>query len=223
MGLTTKKDLIKRQILEEHKCSGACGRCIRAHQLIDKMEQSNVPAGYWLLSMKNFQGASRLKEIVDQYIQNIKQKYLEGKSICFAGSQGTGKTMSAVCILKAALKEDFTAYYITAMDLLNEMTNSKTSHDLRSTLKDVDFLVIDELDSRFFVSDSVKELFSGIYENVFRFRAHNSLPTILCSNETDGILNVFYGAGTQSIESLNCQYLTIYPVVGQDFRKQQGK
>jgi DNA replication protein DnaC len=223
MGLATKKELIKRQILEEHKCSGACGRCIRAHQLIDKMELSNIPVGYWLLNMKNFKGAPKLKEIVDQYIQNVRQKYIEGQSICLAGSQGTGKTMSATCILKAALKADFTAYYITAVDLLNEMVNSKTSHDLRVTLKDVDFLVIDELDSRFFVSDSVKELFSGIYENIFRFRAHNTLPTIMCSNETDGILSIFYGAGVQSIESLNSQYLTIYPVVGPDFRKQQGK
>ena len=185
------------------------------------MEASNIPIGYWLLHMKDFQGAPKLKEIVDEYIQNIKQKYMEGKSICLAGSQGTGKTMSAICILKAALKADFTVWYTTASDMLNEMTNSKTSHDLRSILKDVDFLVIDELDSRFFTSDSAKELFSGIYESIFRYRAHNTMPTIMCSNETEGILNVFYGAGVQSIESLNCQYLTMYPVIGQDFRKRQ--
>jgi DNA replication protein DnaC len=223
MGIATKKDLIKKQIVIDHKCVSPCIRCTKAHQLIDKMEDANVPVGYWRLSMKEFKGAPKLKEIVDTYIANIHQKYFEGKAVCFAGNQGTGKTMSAICILRAALKENFSGYYITATDLLNEMANSRSNHDLRFKLKNVDFLVIDELDSRFFVSDSAKELFSGIYENIFRFRAHNTMPTIMCSNETDGILNVFHGAGVQSIESLNYQYLTVYPVVGQDFRKNQGQ
>lgn len=221
MSVGTKKELIKKQVIVEHKCSGTCQRCTKVHQLLDKMEEANIPVGYWLLTMKNFSGSQNLKEVADDYSTNIQKKYMEGKSICFAGSQGTGKTMSAICILKSALKANFSVYYITAVDLLNEMTNSRTNYELRMRLRSVDFLVIDELDSRFFVSDSAKELFSGIYENIFRARAHNSLPTILCSNETDGILNVFYGAGVQSIESLNNQYLTIYPVVGQDFRKRQ--
>jgi DNA replication protein DnaC len=222
MSIATKKELLKAQVLSEHKCAGLCVRCTKIHQLFDKMEEASIPVGYWRLSMKNFQGAPKLKEIVDEYIQNIKQKYIDGKAICFAGSQGTGKTMSAICILRAALKENLSGYYITATDLLSEMTNSRSNHDLRRILKSVDFLVIDELDSRFFISDSSKELFSSIYENIFRFRTHNTMPTIMCSNETDGILNIFYGAGVQSIESLNNQYLTIYPVVGQDFRKKQG-
>jgi len=222
MSLTTKKDLVKRKIVKKHGCEGACTRCTKIHQLVDKMEESSIPVGYWFLNMKEFKGAPKLKEVVDKYSSNIKDEYMDGKAICFAGNQGTGKTMSSICILKEALKKGFSAHYMTASDILNEMTNSRTSHDLRKLLRTVDFLVIDELDSRFFVSDSAKELFSGIYESIFRFRTHNTLPTIMCTNETDGILSVFYGAGVQSIESLNHQYLTIYPLVGKDFRKQQG-
>ena len=184
------------------------------------MEESNIPVGYWLLNMKKFHGEPRLKEIVDDYIISIKERYADGGSVCFAGNQGTGKTMSSICILKAALKNNFSTYYITASDILNGMTNSQYSHELRGKLRNADFLVIDELDSRFFASDSAKELFSGIYENIFRFRSHNTLPTIMCTHETDGILNVFHGPVVQSIDSLNHQYLTTYPVVGKDFRKQ---
>jgi len=146
---------------------------------------------------------------------------MEGKSICLAGSQGTGKTMSSICILKAAIRQGFDVYYTTASDMLNELTDFKNSTERRNRLRTTDFLLIDELDSRFFTSDSVKELFSGIYENIFRYRAHNQMPTIICTNETEGILNVFYGAGRQSIDSLNRQYLKIHPVVGKDYRKQQ--
>ncbi len=100
-----------------------------------------------------------------------------------------------------------------------EMTDYENNSKIRRTLRDVDFLVIDELDSRFFPSDAQKELFSSIYENIFRYRSHNTLPTIICTNETNNILNVFHGPAVQSITSLNNQYLTIYPVAGVDFRK----
>lgn len=219
---TKKKDLIKRKIKDKHGCEGACVRCVQHGILIDKMEESNIPVGYWLLNMKDFAGSSKLKELVDLYISDLDSKFATGTSICLAGNQGTGKTMSSLCILKAALKNNYSAYYTTAIDMMNELT-SQSGHELRAKIKNVDFLVIDELDSRFFPSDSAKELFSSIYENVFRTRAHNLRPTIICTNETEGILGVFFGAGVQSIDSLNRQYLTIYPVVGKDYRKNMGQ
>jgi len=182
------------------------------------MDDAKIPVGYWFLKMDDFSGSPRLGEVIREYISNIKQNYIEGNSICLAGNQGTGKTMSSICILKAALHAGFSAYYITASDMLAELT-SEYSLSTRNTLRDVDFLVIDETDSRFFNTEAQKELFSRIYESVFRSRAHNTMPTIICTNETQSILNVFTGAGRQSIDSLNRQYLKIYPVAGKDYRK----
>jgi len=218
MGAAEKKEFIKRKLKDEHKCSGACTRCTKQARLIDLMADSNIPVGYWLLSMKNFEGPPLLREIVEKYTSDIEKTYMSGRSVCFAGSQGTGKTMSSTCILKSALKRGFSSYYTTASDVLNSMTNINKIES-QKILRGADFLVIDELDSRFFVSNNVKELFSGIYESIFRYRSHNTLPTILCTNEIEGISNVFYGAAVQSIESLNSQYLTIYPIAGLDFRK----
>lgn len=189
---------------------------------MDIMEESNIPIGYWFLKMAEFKGSVILKKIFDDYVADIKNSYLQGTSLCFAGNQGTGKTMSSICIAKAALKQGFSAYYTTASDMLSEMTNSETRQKTRKKLRDADFLIIDELDSRFFPSDAQKELFSGIYENIFRYRAHNTLPTIICTNETADILNVFYGQGTQAIRSLNNQYLKVYPIAGADYRKKIG-
>ena len=218
MGPLNKKEHVKRNVKEEHGCSGVCPRCTRIHALIDKMYEANIPAGYWFLTMKNFAGAVKLKEMYDNYTENLQEQYMEGKALCFAGNQGTGKTMSSICILKKAIKRGFSTYYTTASDVLNNLTDYKTSSGLREKLRTVDFLVIDELDSRFFVSDAVKELFSGIYENIFRYRSHNLLPTIMCTNETEGILKVFHGQSKQAIESLNKQYLVVYPIIGRDFR-----
>ena len=219
MSLGKKKQLVKEKIINKFGGDRHKPECVRALKLIDIMADSNIPVGYWFIKMKDFSGPQKFKEVVDNYMSNIKDKFLDGESICFAGNQGTGKTMSSICILKKAIKNGFTAHYTTASDIMSEMTRYENNWAIRETLRTVDFLVIDELDSRFFPSDAQKELFSSIYENIFRHRAHNLLPTIICTNETDSILNVFYGAATQSITSLNAQYLKVYPVVGLDFRK----
>jgi len=219
MITNAKKQKIKQRISAE--CGDNRAKCTKLYAMVDKLDEANIPAGYWFLTMDKFSGSPKLKEVVTKYIEQLQENYMAGKSICLAGNQGTGKTMSSVCVLKSAIKAGFSVYYTTASDMLQELTDYRNSYEARNILKQVDFLLIDELDSRFFTSDSVKELFSGIYENIFRHRAHNELPTIICTNETDGILNVFYGPGKQSIDSLNKQYLTIYPVVGKDFRRQQ--
>jgi DNA replication protein DnaC len=219
MSIEKKKQYVKRKIIEEHGNNPHEPKCARALRLIDLMFESNIPAGYWFVKMKGFAGSKKLEEIVNDYIDNIKDKYTQGTSICLAGNQGTGKTMSSICILKAALKRDFSVHYTTASDIMADMTNYDSSSGVRKTLRETDFLVIDELDSRFFPSDAQKELFSSIYESIFRFRAHNNLPTIICTNETDDILSVFCGQAKQAIDSLNKQYITIYPVVGTDYRK----
>ena len=219
MSIDKKRQLVKEKIIAEHGGDPHNPEVAKALWLVDLMYESNIPVGYWFIRMKEFHGSPRLKEVVDNYMSNIHDMYVNGSSICLVGNQGTGKTMSSICILKSALKRNFTAYYTTASDIMTEMTNYNKSTHIRETLRGADFLVIDELDSRFFPSDAQKELFSGIYESIFRYRAHNTLPTIICTNETDDILNVFHGAGVQSITSLNDQYLTIYPVAGVDYRK----
>jgi len=220
MSIRKKKQKIKQKISEKYK--GDLDKITRKHAIIDKLDEAGIPVGYWFLTMSDFDGSPVLQSIVEEYMADIESAYMDGKSMCFAGNQGTGKTMSSICILKEAIKLGYSAYYTTASDILNEWTDYKNSSALRKRLREVDFLLIDELDSRFFTSDSVKELFSGIYENVFRYRAHNTMPTIICTNETEEILNVFYGASVQSIGSLNKQYLNIIPVVGKDFRKRNS-
>lgn len=219
MSLETKKAVLKEKTRREHGCYGACQECIRKEMLIDAMSDANIPSGYWSCSMNKFTGTKLIKDIYDEYTKDIKNTYTSGKSICLAGNQGVGKTMAAVCILKKVIRTGFSGYYITASDLLSLMTDYRNNYEKKMLIKDIDFLVIDELDSRFFVSDSVKELFSGIYENLFRFRTHNEFPTIICTNETNGLDAVFYGAGVQSIRSLNNQYLKIHSLAGIDHRK----
>lgn len=215
MSIQKKKELIKEKIIAEH---GLGTKSTKINMLIDKMAESNIPVGYWFLTMDKFSGSPKLRDIVEDYTSNLDAYYMQGKSIGFAGNQGTGKTMSSICILKSALKKNYSAYYTAAVDLLSDLSSDE-AYRTRKIVRESDFLVVDELDSRFFGSDNMKQFFGGRFESVFRHRMHNELPTIICTNETEDILNVFNGAAVQSIGSLMNQYVTIYPVVGKDFRK----
>ena len=94
-----------------------------------------IPVGYWFLNMKDFQGSDTLRNIYDQYVEDLRDRYIVGRSICFSGNQGTGKTMSSVCILKEALKQNFSTYYTTASDILNDMTDFRNSADVFVVVK----------------------------------------------------------------------------------------
>lgn len=221
--MKSKKEIIKRQIKNNHGCSvGFCQECNRKFILIDKMDDANIPVEYWTISLDEFIGPDKLKTSIQKYILDIKENYSKGKSICFNGNQGVGKTTAAICILRAAIKNGFNCYYISACDLLSEIVDFKNNRQIKNLLKNIDFLVIDELDSRFFVSDGSKELFSGIFENIFRSRSQNLLPTIICSNETNGLNNVFYGQSSKAIESLFFKYLETIYIIGHDIRKKNG-
>jgi DNA replication protein DnaC len=180
------------------------------------MEEAQIPVEYWFLKMEDFQGPNKLKTFVDDYMSHIKENYTNGKSVCFVGGHGIGKTYSVCCILRKALRTGLSAYYVSAGDLINNVVNDS---QMRNKMKEVDFLVIDELDSRFFTSSAQKELFGSMYENIFRNRCQNKFPTIMCSNETNNLLKVFGEQRTQSIISLHTQYLQFLYVAGLDFRK----
>ena len=107
MSIEKKKELVKQKIVEEHGCSPVCIECVRKTRSIDDMAGANIPSGYWRLGMKDFHETSKIRDIVKEYIEHIKENYYKGKSICFVGTPGTGKTMSGVFILRAALKSQF--------------------------------------------------------------------------------------------------------------------
>lgn len=215
MNIEKKKRLIKERIKKDY---GDPAQSIKILRFIDMMDDSSIPVGYWFLKLEEFKGPVPFKKIVESYCNNISDRFMSGDSMCFSGNQGTGKTMASICVLKRALSAGFSAHYTTAYDIMTNHFSNK--YDAIRVAKDADFLVIDEVDSRFFISDAQKEIFSSIYETVLRFRVHNTMPTIVCTNEVNNIFDVFSGQGKHAIESLYNQSFKIIPVAGKDFRKQ---
>jgi DNA replication protein DnaC len=218
MPIARKKAIIVKKIRERY--AGRPDKCTKVLKYIDLLEDANIPVGYWFLKMADFSGPELFKNFIVEYCNSIDEAYELGRSLCLCGNQGTGKTMSAISILKGALKNKYESQYITAYDLMSIYFDRG---DAMQKLRGADFLAVDEVDSRFFTSDAQKEIFSAVYETLLRYRVHNTLPTIICTNENHNIYEPFIGQSKHAIESLYSQSVQIVPVAGRDFRKNDPK
>lgn len=192
---------------------------------INRYAESNIPIEYWSLKMeRDFIGDSRLKEKYDEYILDLKASYINGVSICLAGSHGLGKTFVLTNILKKAAQKGFSCLYTNLGDIVNVLTqaNNEDKYLARRELILVDFLVIDEFDSRFMANDNAADLYARSLEGVFRARSQNKLPTLMATNSPN-IVESFNGSLKASIDSLMKGYMKIFPVLGEDFRKKGNK
>lgn len=190
---------------------------------LNRYAESNIPTEYWDLKMeKDFHGDERLLVKYQEYIKDLKSSYFNGHSICFAGPHGTGKSFSSSCILKVACNKNYQSLYTTLSDIVNVLTQASNEEKYlsRRELMLVDFLVIDEFDSRFMPSENASDLYARNLENIFRTRSQNKLPTLMCTNSPN-IIESFTGSLKVALNSLMKGYLEIFPIFGEDFRKKR--
>jgi DNA replication protein DnaC len=76
----------------------------------------------------------------------------------------------------------------------------------------VDFLVIDEIDTRFMGSENAADLFGRILEPIMRTRIQNKMPLFFCTNSIK-VEDSFSGPLQASIESL-FNLVQLVPVIG---------
>jgi hypothetical protein len=137
----------------------------------------------------------------------------------------THNTMAACCILKRVVEPgDYSALYVNLTDIIHVMLTSDSEQKAagREILLNVDFLVIDELDTRFMGSENAADLFGRILEPIMRTRIQNRMPLFFCTNSSK-VEESFSGPLQASIESL-MNVVKLVPVIGgQDAREKIKK
>ena len=126
----------------------------------------------------------------------------------------THNTMTANCILKRVLETDkYSALYVNLTDIIHVMLTSSSDIKVqaRNILVDIDFLVIDELDTRFMATENAADLFGRILEPIMRTRIQNRLPLFFCTNSLK-VEDSFSGPLKASIESL-MNLVKLVPIV----------
>jgi DNA replication protein DnaC len=188
----------------------------RATKLIavNRYAESNIPIEYWTLKMeRDFRGDPRLLAKFNEYTSNLRESYTSGSSICLAGGHGLGKTMTITCILKKASEMGYNCLYTTLSDIVSVLTTGGGEDKFlaRRELALVDFLAIDEFDSRFMPSENAADLYARSLESVFRTRSQNKLPTLMGTNSPNPVES-FNGTLKASISSLMKGYVKLFSV-----------
>lgn len=189
-------------------------------EAIQRYAQANIPVDYWFLDMYDFRGDKVLKKRYDEIVSDIPRAYKKGTRMCLAGKHGVGKTMMCACVLKRVVETGkFNALYVNMTDIVNIMASpdAEKKYAARKQLLSVDFLAIDEFDSRFIGTDNASDLFGRILEPTIRARIQNQLPLLLCTNTTK-VEEAFNGPLRDSIRSL-MHLVRRVPVLGADFRQ----
>lgn len=186
---------------------------------VNRYAESNVPLEYWTLKMeRDFKGSQQLLSKYNEYTTDLKITYGCGTSICLAGPHGIGKTLFATCVLKKAAQKGYSCLYSQMSNMVSVLTNYNNQDQAMRELSMVDFLVIDELDQRFFNSEAANQLYARSFENIFRTRTQNKLPTIICTNSPNLVEN-FTGSLKQSIGSLFADKIEMICILAEDYRK----
>jgi DNA replication protein DnaC len=210
----------QRCVVCKEKHRPECYNCLRWVGFIKQMATAEIPVDYWHRNMKGFHGYEEFKKTILEFISKIDEEYDNGSTLFLVGERGRGKTMAANEILKKAILKGYSAYYTTLSDFVTRSTTSQPL--LKTYVKEMDFLVVDEIDNRFFPTQSSMELYGAQLENVLRGRMQNKLPTIMCSNNTR-IELIFGGEFKRSFQSLWSQFVKTIIAVGPDARKGEEK
>jgi len=204
----------------EQAYDGLCERCSIMLIAYNRYAESNIQIEYWGLNMNDFVGSPELKKAYTRITENLSKVYGDGMSLCLAGSHGIGKTMTISCILKRACEKNYSCLYTTLNDIVNALIEAPydDKYLVRKELMNVDFLAIDEFDSKY-ISDGASDLFARSVEPILRGRSQNKVPLFMCSNSPNPT-EAFKGSIKQSIDSI-FNRVKVIPILAEDFRKTQ--
>lgn len=218
------KECSQKNIRSAETLDGICERCSVKTTALHRYYESNIPIEYWNFNMKEFVGPDTFKKVYYNTVENLQAVYSDGKSFSLLGTHGTGKTTIATSILRRAAERNYNCLYTTLTDTVNAIIEAPfdEKYSAKRELVQVDLLVIDELDSRFFTaSESTADLFGKSLENIIRTRFANKLPNIFISNSPN-MLEGFNGAFKESLGSLMAN-IKEFAARGIDFRKNEVK
>lgn len=210
---------IESKIIENCKSCGGkgCRSCKHKRARALRYAAAEIPLHFWNLAIKDFPGDMLFKKAISEKAENIDELYENGTSLAFVGNYGTGKSSMACALLKIALTKGYSGHYANMSDIIDQV--SKGNYDYTNKLMEVEFLCIDEFDSRWvYPSEKAEQLFGQTMERILRKRFQNQLVTIICSN-TPKLETVLANEFSNSIRSLFSQYLEIYYVAGKDQRR----
>ena len=184
---------------------------------------ANIPIKYWKFEWEKIHDDLALNDynhdgldVINDYLENIPTKFEEGTGLYIFGGHGTSKTTTAIIILKKAMEQNFTGFYVHSTDIFEYVANGWNDPAKKEyweyITKSINFLVIDDIARNFKMTEREQQVF----DKLFIYRSNNCLPTIFTTNLNQESMKDKVGEG---LISLFKESLEDVKFVGDDIRK----
>jgi len=155
------------------------------------------------------------------YYNNLEKARENGTGLFFSGTHGLAKTTAAIVISIEAIRQKFTAYFISMTDLVDFITSGWKDYNLKLKYQyivtNVDFLVVDDIGRDYHVQTSQSTQF---LDKLFVTRCNQKKVTILTSmHDITSSSTIF----NESLVALLKSNLIEIRLVGSDIRQEKSK
>ena len=218
-----RKDLVTGEMVNDEKFGHdpeECD-CLKKMMLYMKLKEANVPAEYYGLTLKDYRPKGDVDseaKMLFPYMEDFGRFSRQKVNLLLYGTNGTGKTMLSIELMKAAMRKKLSAYYEFYPVILDSFLRKGYEADkgkdrLDSIFANVDVLVLDELGKEA-AGGTNTDVNSNILEmHILKKRVHKI--TILISNQSPDSLKKIYNDTISSLLSKNYKKVMI---LGSDYR-----
>jgi len=187
---------------------------------IDLFNRAQLPNNHWDCALSGIPDDLKHKQIVTDYVEDIRDNIDQGKGVYWWGTYGSGKTGIAAIVVKAALSKGYMPLWISAESIPSYMCDDIYFDDgtlMRDRLFEVPLLIIDDVrlrDQTSLRSDWIERWL----EAVVRRRMDNTLSTHITSNNSPYELKKL-----KAMYAICTEAMAFVEVKGINFRELDGK
>jgi DNA replication protein DnaC len=194
--------------------------CLKKMMQYASYMKTSIPSEFWNLNLKDYKKDSKVLEIVNVYIKKIEQNFDSGLGLLFHGGHGSGKSLLANEVLKAACKEGYTAKTRSLTEILESVKKSykEDNNQVESEIENTDFYCFEDAGLEYRKKDS--EFVSKEFDRLFQIRKRSRLPTLVTMPYSPEQVELYYGK-----HLLSTFYSCMRPVrlKGSDYREEMSK
>lgn len=181
---------------------------------------SGIPKTYCFLGWGDFHGDDGAFRSAKRYVENLPRNIDEGMGILFHGGFGTGKTMLASLIGKAAIRAGHQVMMTTFKDMVDDTKAGWSDREYeawyRAKVESCRLLILDDMGREQMDTSTFDNSFARrMFDSLLRTRTQFGRTTIVTTNMDSRSIVSMYGT---AVASLISERMTIINVGGADYR-----